>query len=203
MAVAAEMRFRQALAELERAVDQLASPRYMRVDLRDGDVYTARKPCLWTEMAEHPMLQREPGVGARKAAAKSAPPLRLEVVDWLRDVQRHVTLWVAGPPSPERLREWVAKSRWRPEDAARLEVIADMVGEWIGEAERLLDARRTFGIRGRCPKCGTAQVRVRNDEGDRVWRNVLQATDLPSCSCLRCGANWAGLAQMQELSKVI
>ncbi|CAM4329950.1 hypothetical protein NONI108955_21150 [Nocardia ninae] len=192
-----ELRFRLAVARLADAIDQLASPRFLRVN----DTFTARRPSLWDEMAEHPMLQHDNGI-RRRSVAKSVPPLRLDVLDWLRSVEQQVGQWCGGEVSQDAVFGLGSPARWRPQDTAAIEAMATTVDGWVADAETLLNARRTFGIRGRCPECLVAQVFTRDDVGDRVRKDALQATDRPSCSCLACGQEWVGLDALHQLAAV-
>ena len=127
--------------------------------------------------------------GAGRAVQSSCAPLRVDVLTWLAEVDRVTAGWGARQAdTPVRLRE-MASRQWAPEDADRLDALAEMLEKWTVTATELLgDAPAQVPLRLRCPACGELWA-YRSAGGERVRRFALVASEA-GASCGACGAVW-------------
>lgn len=201
MLLLSELDLHVAVSRLERAIDQLISPRFMRIDIDDHDAYTAFKPSLYAEMVNTPTRQPEQSMG--RGVAKSMPPLRLESLDWLLEVDRTVNRWLPGSSNPlKELRRLGTVQSWRPQDTDEIVSRAKTVEGWVASAEQYLDNRSSFDIRGKCPECQATHVYRTDDNGDKVRSAALQANSL-AAECQKCHHQWVGPESVQELADKI
>ena len=179
-----------AVIQLDNAIDQLLSPRFRRVETPDGEGYVASKPSLYDEMAANPQRQREKMVSTH-SHAKSSPPMSLEAVDWVLEVDRTIGSWGS-------LSELCTVAAWRPEDVDEILRRVELVNRWCRAAEDYLNSRATFPIRAACPECAAETV-SRREGGETIRTPALQAaSDLTAC-CLACSAQW----QAEDLAKLL
>ena len=145
-----------------------------------------------------------------RAVPGSRPPLRVDVLTWMAEVDRVTAGWGVSnrkytsdlPASwgarrmstPARLRE-LACRQWAPEDADRLDAQADMLEKWTVTATELLgDAPPSIPLRLPCPvpACGQMWVYKHSSSGERVRRFALLVSEAGAI-CGACGAKWEDL----------
>ncbi len=126
---------------------------------------------------------------ARRSVSKSRPPLRLDVLTLVAEVDRVTAGWGIGQgATPERLRE-LASRQWTPDDADKLDAQAALIEKWSETAAELLgDAAVQVPLRLPCPACGQLWAYRRSGE-ERVRRFALLASEA-GASCESCGCSW-------------
>lgn len=134
--------------------------------------------------------------------SRSVPPVWMDALEWLHDVDRTVTAWVLRhrliacveegqnrPSTIEYLRS-VQRAVWAPEDQQRVEQYERAVSAWVEDAEQMISGKSRYGLRDTpCPACGKRHVRRRNEDGRWGNTEALQVS-MEQARCLACGHVW-------------
>ena len=138
-----------------------------------------------------------------RAVPGSRAPLRVDVLTWMAEVDRVTAGWAKGGASsatPARLRALAAR-KWTPDDADRLDALADILEGWTVTATELLgDAVVQVPLRLPCPACGELWA-YRMAGGERVRRFALVASE-NGASCGSCGVAYP-VEQFDWLAKLL
>ncbi len=167
---------------LEDAVHAMCDPRPLRV----GDGYRWR-PALYLELRSGLTGQ---SARRRTLQQRSRPPLRVEVLDLVVEIDRAVSSWTPDEKGStvERLRS-VAARAWRPQDVPLLERYREELLRWTVAATELLTPTPRVGLPMPCPRCGARRTYRRNGAGESVQSRALEVAE-SGCRCLACRAFW-------------
>lgn len=171
---------------LDDAMNALLGPRTKRVRTDDGRVIVATAPSIYTEMRDSTAGQMGTRVGGK---ARSLPPAWVGCLDWLVKVETVVREW-SGVRDVAAGFDLIGNRVWVPEDVPAVLAMAVEIGDWVADAERLLDARAQFPVTGACPECGVERVAVSTDDGGTGWRPALLVS-VAGGKCEACGHWWA------------
>lgn len=185
---------------LRRAVDELTTVRVLDVEHDDGSRSTSAAPALLTQL-----VRELTGMEATEGSfsARSRPPLRLDAVQLLTDIDREV----GARGTPERID---AVHRWGQTCASALTGAAmvdaaALAESWLRSVRELLDPAPKRRVSAPCPACGATKVwsHEDRDNGEHYARPAL-TIDEPSASCLcdACGARW-GIELWEHLRQVL
>lgn len=124
-----------------------------------------------------------------RGAARSKPPLWVDAVDLLHEINRTTRSWWPQPTlnTVGSLRE-IDAATWRPQDVPDLNEWTAQIRRWCTAIETLLSEERTMTVTGACPQCDTKTVH-RWIDGERVRKPALQITT-KGCVCLNCREVW-------------
>jgi hypothetical protein len=141
-------------------------------------------------------------------AARSMPPIWIEAVDIVNDIDTALMAWQVGLPelprprprfvsgAAQRIRE-LGKRSWRPQDTKTLEKITAALVGWAKPPRKL-------HIAAACPACGATTVKRTDSGGERVNLPALQMTPsrvararnagthrrrISTCTCAVCSAS--------------
>jgi hypothetical protein len=173
---------------LREAVDALTMPKVLDVEHDDGTRSTADVPALLTQLANE-INGIEPGSAG--FTARSRPPMRLDALQLLTDIDRAV----GARDSATRV---ATVHRWGQDCASAL-TGADLVDasrlaeDWLRGVRELLNPTPKHRLTVACPACGATKVWSHEDadNGETYARPAL-SIDEPSASCVcdACGARW-------------
>lgn len=128
--------------------------------------------------------------GDTRTPAKSIPPLWIEAVQLLQNIDSQTVRWMPVPGStPDRLR-MLAKKPFRPQDTDMVDEMAKTTRGWCDSIMNLIDPKTRKYISASCPSCNQSHV-YRNDSGDRVRQPALQWAANTGFECQACKANWS------------
>ena len=180
----------EAFAHLYAAIDTLTEP---RIEWADNRVVTV--PGLYEQLQT--MIAGMQGTG-NGSAARSMPPIWVDAVDILTDIETALDAWhLPELPRPQpryvsgttqRLRE-LGKRSWRPQDTKTVESITKALEEWAADIESKLDPPRKLHIAAACPACGETTAKRTDRAGERVNVPALSVDD-DGCTCQECHAHW-------------
>ena len=129
--------------------------------------------------------------GDTRTPAKSLPPLWIDAVQLLGDMDTETRVWYPkGRGVPARLGALSAKS-WRPQDTDKVTTIATTVDGWCETILHLLDPESVKHISAACPSCGRGFVYRKDSAGDTVRQPALKVVTETGCTCQACQAHWA------------
>lgn len=130
--------------------------------------------------------------GDTRTPAKSLPPLWLDAVQLIADIDKQVLAWCSLPGStPQRLQS-LREKPWRPQDTDHVNMIARQVFVWCDTIVSLLDPQTQKYIEtAACPSCGQKLVHRRDSAGEVVRQPALKIVMGVGCTCQACGAFWA------------
>lgn len=183
---------------LEIAVDQLTRGDAVRIE-RDDRTETARTAPLLVQV-EQAVSDTSGPAGA--FVARSKPPLRVEAVDLLREVDCEVR-WYRRSSRLERVRAWSAAMHGLTDHDA-LTSAMDCAEGWVRKARGLLDPTPPWALRGKaCPQCGATEVEVTDGCGELVMRPPLEIDRIsgtarcvaPGCDLRVNPEGWEHLAE--------
>jgi predicted RNA-binding Zn-ribbon protein involved in translation (DUF1610 family) len=170
-----------ARTRLGRAVQDLTGPR-MAV-YHDVTVYA---PSLYAQLSDDLAGTQ----GDTRTPAKSLPPLWIDAVQLLGDIDRQVVKWAPIPgDTPSRLAR-LSFNGWRPQDSRLVSEIAAKVDAWCESIIHLLDPQAVKHISAPCPQCGKQTVYRRDSAGEQVRSPALRVVVNQGCTCQACGAFW-------------
>jgi len=171
-----------ARTKLTRAVDRLCKPR-MAV-YHDRTHYAMSLYCqLESDLAGTQ--------GDTRTPAKSLPPLWIDAVQVLGDMDNQTRKWFPrGKSTPDRLGA-LDSLPWRPQDTDKVTTIATTVEAWCETIINLIDPKAQMHITAACPSCGRAIVYRRDSGGDLVRQEALKWTPNAGFQCQACKASWS------------
>jgi hypothetical protein len=129
--------------------------------------------------------------GDTRTPAKSLPPLWIDAVQLLGDMDTETRGWYPKERGvPARLGALSATS-WRPQDTDHVTTIATTVDGWCETILHLLDPESVKHISAACPSCGRNFVYRNDSAGERVRQPALKVVTETGCTCQACQAHWA------------
>lgn len=180
----------EALAELADAIAALVEP---KIEWLDGRVVTG--PSLYEQIAASIAGAQGTGAGA---AARSMPPLWVDAVDIINDIDTALTAWQIGLPGHEigtarsgaasRIAD-LARRPWRPQDVRTVAQITKALAGWAQDITLRLDPPKRIQLAEPCPQCDESTVYRTDSAGDTVRMAALQLDD-DECVCLNCHTKW-------------
>ncbi|AAR26716.1 hypothetical protein PBI_CHE9D_104 [Mycobacterium phage Che9d] len=197
----------EARKKLGIAISALIDPKPTTRQLEDG---TSR--IEWLDSLYDQLIDALPGgQGNASRVPQSSPPMCLDAVDIIRDIDTLTAQWEPRPnldasvdnPQPiavQRLQA-IDKRQWRPQDTTLVEDITAQVDKWCDKITATLNPQRKWTLPNPCPACNTAVVYRKNSSGDPVRQPALQIGPL-GCECQNCHTTW-GPEYFQHLAKVL
>lgn len=174
---------------LEIAVDQLTKPEAAPVKRDDGTPIRTPVPALLVQLAE----AKDANSGRGGAfAARSKPPLWIDAVSLLDEIDTYVSHFSSRQGRAGRVRAWAARMHDLT-DLYSLEGQVELAESWVRRARALLDPDPPIELDGTCPVCKRGWVECADEEGEIVVRRALHATegDLKAW-CEHCSSRWDG-----------
>jgi predicted RNA-binding Zn-ribbon protein involved in translation (DUF1610 family) len=171
-----------AKAKLSSAVNRLCDPR-MAV-YHDQTRYA---PSLYMQLA----TDLSGTQGDTRTPAKSLPPLWLDAVLLLNDMDKQVRTWkpCRRATTPQRL-AMLRDKPWRPQDTETVTDMHHTINAWCESILSLQNPESVKHISAPCPSCGRAIVYRRDKAGDLVRQPALKIVTNVGCSCQHCQAHW-------------
>lgn len=181
------------------------------------------RPSVYDEMRSDLAGRQGTSTGG---VARSLPPVWVDGLDWLAEVDRRVAWWTeqfgldgeqgrvdvvhygiifdTAGTTAARLRNF-AEYQW-PDDQIWLMyggLIARELEGWKAKADQLVEdvQLRKLEVTAPCPQCGERYVYRKDSAGEVVRQAALQMT-LDGCKCLSCNDLWAQ-DKLLTLSRVI
>jgi hypothetical protein len=185
---------------LRAAVVALTTPEVLDVEREDGSLSTAVVPALLTQLAGE--INGMEGVGS--FTARSRPPLRLDAMQLLTDIDR-VTGCRQAAGRLEAVHTWGQDCASGLAGEALLKASA-LAEDWLRSTRELLDPtpkRRAHGVP--CPSCGATKVWSHEDADnhEHYARPALGIDETAAaCICDACGARW-GVELWAHLQQVL
>jgi predicted RNA-binding Zn-ribbon protein involved in translation (DUF1610 family) len=171
-----------ARTKLTHAVDRLTKPRMA--------VYHD-KTCWALSLYRQLQADLAGTQGDSRTPAKSLPPLWIDAVQLLGDMDSETRAWYPKERGvPARLGALSATS-WRPQDTDKVTAIASTVDAWCETIINLIDPKAQMHITAPCPSCGKAIVYRRDSGGDLVRQEALKWTPNAGFQCQACKASWS------------
>ena len=128
--------------------------------------------------------------GDTRTPAKSLPPLWIDAVQLLGDMDGQTRRWNNRPGNtPERLRALSDRS-WRPQDTDTVTKMAGIVDGWCESIVHLIDPESIKHISAPCPSCGRNYIYRRDSAGENVRQPALKVVTALGCTCQACDATW-------------
>lgn len=197
-----EIQLPKFVAELDRVISDLTAPQSRTIYLDSGETTTVTKPSLWEEMGLNLTGPQKPPGSGGGGVSKSTPPLRLDAIDWLAEVDSQARKWLPGTSGTTvDLLNQLNLVKWTPLEVHKVRAIARKILSWIAAAESFLDNRATFEVKAACPACDQKHAYRTNELGERVKKTALQVSST-ECVCLACGYSW-GAAYFALLASTI
>jgi len=129
--------------------------------------------------------------GDTRTPAKSLPPLWIDAVQLLGDMDTETRAWCPKERGvPARLGALAALT-WRPQDTHKVVTIATTVDGWCETITHLLDPESVKHISAACPSCGRSFVYRNDSAGERVRQPALKIVTETGCTCQACDASWS------------
>jgi hypothetical protein len=149
----------------------------------DATVYA---PCLYDTLAADLAGTQ----GENKTPAKSLPPLWIDALQLINDMDAMAAKWWPKPmPTVERIQA-LGFATWRPQDTDMVEAMARTINGWADQILHLLDPESVKHISAPCPNCTKTHIWKRDSAGDTVRQPALRLIVNQGCSCQACGAVW-------------
>lgn len=167
-----------ARTQLDRVVQRLISPRPGMLQRTQPSLYN----CLVDDLAGTQ--------GETKTPAKSLPPVWIDALQLLADIDAQTHKWMPVPgTTPRRLVMLTVKS-WRPQDTNHVTDMAAQVEKWCDSISHLLDPEAVKHISAACPQCGRTVVYRKDSAGETVRQPALRLVLPEGCTCQACKAHW-------------
>lgn len=179
--------------DLKHAIHQLTQP---IPALINNKLHHA--PALYMQLRD--AIRGEQGTGYN-GAPQSQPPLWVEAIDLLNEIDTAVEIWQpqpAGvPPTIGRLNALNTKT-WRPQDVRNIQQITTACQQWAAKIENTLNPGHVKHFRAPdgdgyapCPQCGKATT-YRTDPADGEPKRVptLQWVAETGTTCIVCRSSW-------------
>jgi hypothetical protein len=148
-----------------------------------------------TESLYHQLAQAIPGSKQhRSGVAQSQPPMWLDAMDLLTEIDTHVRRWqpdtdtYQGPPTVARL-TLIDQRTWRPQDTPLLAGYANQLKAWTKRIQTLLTDQHVKHLPAACPACDKTTIYRRDSAGELVRQPALQITT-HGCECQACHTTW-------------
>lgn len=167
----------------ERSVRKLCRPR--PAVYHDTTVYV---PSLYDALVS----EKAGAQGDTRTPAKSLPPLWLDAVLLVQEIDTQTRKWMPKPgTTPQRL-DMLTERSWRPQDTDEVRDMSRRVEGWCESIVNLLDPESRKFIEGAsCPSCGKRIVYRKDSAGEQVRQPALKVVMSQGCTCQACGAFWA------------
>ena len=171
-----------AKAKLSSAVNRLCDPR-MAV-YHDQTRYA---PSLYMQLA----TDLSGTQGDTRTPAKSLPPLWLDAVLLLNDMDKKVRSWrpFRRATTPQRL-AMLRDKQWRPQDTDHVTDMHQTINRWCESILSLHYPESVKHIDAPCPSCSREWVHRRDSGGDMVRKRSLKWTPNVGFECQACKAHW-------------
>lgn len=147
------------------------------------------QPSRYTQLSETITGAR---AGGHTGACGSRPPLALDALQLLQEVDREVA---AIHPAPNGWQGWtlqrlqaIKSRKWRPQDAGLVNRYTSMIEGLSTRIDEMFDPPTMIPVGRPCPTCGTSIV-YRDSDGERLRHPALVITS-EHCACHSCGAKW-------------
>lgn len=129
--------------------------------------------------------------GDNKAAAKSLPPVWIDALQLMFDMDSQTHRWIPLPGStPQRL-QLLTQKTFRPQDTDEVTGMARTVGQWCDRILALVEPESVKFIFGTpCPRCQKLTVYRRDSAGEVVRQPALRLIANVGCTCQNCQAHW-------------
>ena len=120
---------------------------------------------------------------------KSKPPARIDVLDWLTDIDQSTATWNDHPTTCQRLQA-IADTTWTPNHLALVNAITRRCERWTHTAKDLLgDNPITVPLQNtRCPNC--QQHTCYRRSGNEKLRQPALTVGETGAQCHACGRKW-------------
>lgn len=171
--------------QLSNAISALIDEKPHSFEDEDGKHRIEWVHSLLTQLQEAVTASRD---GMNTGVAKSKPPLWLDAVDLLHEIDRNVRTWAPGPDTLHKLRH-IDGLKWRPQDVPLLEQWAQDIHNWCERIKLLLSEESVKTVAAACPECDEKTV-YRWRAGERIRQPALQITT-KGCTCRNCHTTWA------------
>lgn len=130
--------------------------------------------------------------GGFHAPAKSIPPLWVEGLDLLTNIDSMVEIWqpayTGTPPTVGRLK-WLLQRKWRPQDTEGIHKRAAIIEAWTLDIQNALDPPTQWTLPDPCPRC-KADVAYKPDGTGTLGRVKPLQISPEVAHCLVCRAKW-------------
>lgn len=190
----------KARAVLREAVDELSTAKVIEIEHDDGSRSHAVAPSLLAQLAND-INGIEPG---GSFTARSRPPLRLDAMQLLREIDVTTCCRVTAERSLD-VHTWGQRCASALTGADLIDA-SDTARRWLDSVREMLDPapkRRARGVP--CPRCGAAKVWAREDtDNDEAYSRPALMVDETrgACVCEACGASW-GIEFWAHLAAVL
>jgi hypothetical protein len=154
-------------------------------EMREGAVLVA--PSLYEQLVE-----AVPGQFlGRSGLAHSQPPLWVDAVDLLAEIDTNVRVWYpdVSVGTVRRLR-LLARYGWRPQDTELITGYGRQLESWAVSVQSLLNPAAVKQLSAPCPACNATSAYRRDSAGERVRVPALQIVTEIGCTCLVCRHTW-------------
>ena len=120
---------------------------------------------------------------------KSKPPARIDVLDWLTDIDQSTATWNDHPTTTQRLQA-IADTTWTPDHLELIHAITRRCERWTHTAKELLgDNPIIVPLHGAtCPACNQ-RTAYRKTAGETVRRPALEVGE-HGAHCHNCHTRW-------------
>ena len=182
--------------DLEDAVHDLTKVQTHRLD--DGSVFTS--PCLYVQMEE--AVQGAVGAFTGMAVFRSKPPLWIDGIDWIYQIEKKVREWLPNE-SGHTLTLLLAlpEHKWTPSQSKEVSEIAHTVRGWARQAEVMLGEESQMEVvKKACPECGQRYV-YRTHAGETIRQPALTVSTR-GARCRHCEAEW-GPEMLEFLARLL
>jgi hypothetical protein len=171
-----------AIGKFSQAVDRLCKPR-MAV-YHDQVRYALSLICqLQADLAGTQ--------GDTRTPAKSLPPLWIDAVQLLGDMETQTRKWCPKANTTTQRLAALSGASWRPQDTGLVTDMTHIVDGWCESILHLLDPESVKHISAACPSCGRAFVHRKDSAGETVRTPALKVVTNQGCTCQACDATWA------------
>ena len=133
--------------------------------------------------------------GDTRTPAKSLPPLWIDAVELLKDIDGKARTWTGRIPfrnaeTTDRLL-WLIQKSFRPQDTKRVTQMASTVDGWCEAISHMLNPESVKHISAPCPSCGREWVYRRDSAGETVRQPALKVVTNIGAMCQHCDVSWA------------
>ena len=169
--------------QLDEAVQRLCFPNWKTYQSR-----LCQAPSLYEQLQSDLAGSQ----GDSRTPAKSLPPLWIDAVELLKDIDGKARTWTGrkANTTPDRLFTLINKT-FRPQDTKHVNQMATTVDGWCEAICNLLNPESVKHINAPCPSCGRAWVYRRDSAGETVRQPSLKVVTNIGAMCQHCEASWA------------
>lgn len=126
-----------------------------------------------------------------KAPGRSMPPLWIDSLQLLAEVDRSARGWWPKPGTTEDRLRALSDCPWRPQDTDFVLIVCRRVEGWSATAKVLLNPVSRKAVSAACPACGRRWVYGRDSAGEQVRMPALSIQAALGCVCQGCEAQWS------------